>query len=100
MSCSVQSVLAGVPRIAVSVNGVEIPHDAITRETRYGLHIIRLNRRIPGRELPFALVRERIADYLVERARRLGAAQFIARLVARAAIAGVELPTPANLRVN
>jgi peptidyl-prolyl cis-trans isomerase C len=69
-------------------------------ETRYGLHIIRLNRRIPGRELPFALVRERIADYLVERARHLGAAQFIARLAARAAIAGAELPTPANLRVN
>jgi peptidyl-prolyl cis-trans isomerase C len=69
-------------------------------ETRYGLHIIRLDRCIPGRGLPFALVRERIAGYLGERAHRLGAAQFIARLAARAAISGVDLPTPADLRVN
>src|SRR5690606_4297524 len=33
-SCSAQSVLAGVPRIAVSVNGVAIPHDAISREAQ------------------------------------------------------------------
>jgi peptidyl-prolyl cis-trans isomerase C len=69
-------------------------------ETRYGLHIIRLDRCIPGRGLPFALVRERIAGYLGEQAHRLGAAQFIARLAARAAISGVDLPTPADLRVN
>ncbi|HEX5958447.1 MAG TPA: peptidylprolyl isomerase [Hyphomicrobiaceae bacterium] len=34
MSCSVQSALAGAPRIAVSVNGVEIPHDWISREAQ------------------------------------------------------------------
>lgn len=33
-SCSVQSALAGAPRIAVSVNGVEIPHDWISREAQ------------------------------------------------------------------
>jgi hypothetical protein len=35
MSCTVQSVFAGVPRIAVSVNGVEIPHDWIAREVQH-----------------------------------------------------------------
>jgi peptidyl-prolyl cis-trans isomerase C len=68
-------------------------------ETPYGFHIIRLDRRVRGRELPFALVRERIAEYLTERARRLGLAQFIARLAARAAITGVSLPTATDLRV-
>jgi peptidyl-prolyl cis-trans isomerase C len=68
-------------------------------ETRYGFHIIRLDRRIPGRDLPFALVRERIAGYLAERAHRTGLAQFIARLAAHSEIAGVALPTAADMRV-
>jgi peptidyl-prolyl cis-trans isomerase C len=59
--------------------------------TRYGLHIIRLDRRHEGRELPFELVGERIAAYLTERARRTATAQYIARLVSRAAITGIEL---------
>jgi peptidyl-prolyl cis-trans isomerase C len=69
-------------------------------ETRYGFHVIRLDRHIRGRELPFALVRERIAEYLVERAHRTALAQFVARLAARAAITGVALPTTAELRVR
>lgn len=69
-------------------------------ETRYGFHIIRLDRHIQGRELPFALVRKRIADYLADRAHRTGLAQFIARLAARAEIAGVALPTIVDLRVH
>ena len=69
-------------------------------ETRYGFHIIRLDRHIQGRELPFALVRERIAGYVVERAHRTALAQFVARLAAQAAVTGVELPTPTDLRVH
>jgi hypothetical protein len=45
-------------------------------------------------------VRERIAEYLVERAHRTALAQFVARLAARAAITGVALPTTAELRVR
>ncbi len=59
--------------------------------TRYGLHIIRLERRIEGRVLPFELVRERIAAYLTERARRTATAQYLARLVSRATITGITL---------
>ncbi len=59
--------------------------------TRYGLHIIRLERRHEGRELPFELVHERIAAYLTERARRTATAQYIARLVSRAEITGIAL---------
>ena len=69
-------------------------------ETRYGFHIIRLDRHIQGRQLPFALVRERIAEYVVERAHRTALAQYVARLAAQATITGVELPTPTDLRVH
>jgi peptidyl-prolyl cis-trans isomerase C len=68
--------------------------------TRYGVHIIRLDRAIPGRQLPFAVVHKRIAEYLSERARRVALAQYIARLAARARITGVELPSAADLRVH
>jgi peptidyl-prolyl cis-trans isomerase C len=35
MGCSLQAVLAQVPRVTVSVNGVAIPHDAIAREVQH-----------------------------------------------------------------
>jgi peptidyl-prolyl cis-trans isomerase C len=59
--------------------------------TRYGLHIIRLERKHDGRPLPFEIVAERIAAYLTERTRRTATAQYIARLVSRAEITGIEL---------
>jgi len=69
-------------------------------ETRYGFHIIRLERRTPGDLLPFAAVATKIANYLVERSRRVGSAQHIARLVSNADISGIEMATAETLRVN
>lgn len=60
-------------------------------ETRYGVHLIRLVRRIDGARLPFEAVRERIRAYLEEHVRRRAAAQYIALLIGRAEIAGVAL---------
>lgn len=60
-------------------------------ETRYGLHIIRLDRRIEGRDLPFELVADRIADYLRDSVTRRATAQYLARLVSRADISGIAL---------
>jgi peptidyl-prolyl cis-trans isomerase C len=68
--------------------------------SRFGHHIIRLDRTIAGRQLPFERVQERIADYLVDRARRMAIAQFVTRLSARAEIIGVDLPTTVDLRVS
>jgi peptidyl-prolyl cis-trans isomerase C len=68
-------------------------------ETRYGIHIIRLERKIAGKELPFELVQERVADYLADRVHRIAVAQYVARLAAQAEIEGVVLPMPADLRV-
>ena len=66
-------------------------------ETRYGFHIVRLDRRIEGRTLPFDLVHERIADYLRERSGRQATAQYLALLAARTVVEGVDLPTPAEV---
>ena len=68
--------------------------------TRYGLHLIRLDRRIDERELPFELVADRVADYLRESVTRRATAQYIARLVSRSDIAGVSLSGAEAHRVN
>ncbi|AMN41531.1 peptidylprolyl isomerase [Rhodoplanes sp. Z2-YC6860] len=68
--------------------------------TRYGLHIVRLDRCIEGRQLPFEMVFERVADYLREGVTRRATAQYIARLVSRAEIKGVEIEGAEAHRVN
>ncbi len=60
-------------------------------KTPYGLHILRLDRKIEGSVLPFDLVSERIADYLHDAVIRRATAQYVARLVSGAEIAGLEL---------
>lgn len=60
-------------------------------ETRYGYHIVRLLRRIPGRDLPFEAARERIADYLREHVWRTAVRQYIAILAGQMAIEGAEI---------
>ena len=69
-------------------------------ETRYGVHIIRLDRKIEGRELPFELVADRIADYLRDCVARRATAQYVARLVEHADITGVTLAGTEAHRVN
>ena len=76
----------------------EIGDDPV--ETRYGVHIIRLERRHDGKTLPYELVADRIADYLNESVRRRAHAQYIARLASAAAIEGIALDGVEAHRVN
>lgn len=69
-------------------------------ETRYGFHLIRLERRIEGRIPQFEAVSSRIADYLAERARRTATAQYLARLVSRSDIIGIDIAGADAHRVN
>jgi peptidyl-prolyl cis-trans isomerase C len=65
--------------------------------TKYGFHVVRLLRRVPGRDLPFEHVRARVAAYLEEAAWRRAVAQYVSILAGRARIEGIELaaaPTP------
>lgn len=68
--------------------------------TRYGFHIVRLDRKHEGRRLPYDTVLTRIADYLRESVRRRADAQYIARLVSAARIEGIELAGADALRVH
>mgnify|MGYP005993906069 CR=1 FL=1 len=69
-------------------------------ETRYGFHVIRLERCIEGRTVPFEAVRTRVADYLSEAVRRRAQAQYVAWLLGRAKVEGVEIPAPGALNVH
>ena len=60
-------------------------------KSRYGVHVLRLDRRIDGRSLPFDMVRERIASYLQEASWRRAVAQYVKILVGQADIKGVDL---------
>lgn len=60
-------------------------------ETRYGFHVVYVERRIAGRDLPFEWVRERIADWLAEKTRRIALTQYLNILAGRAEITGITL---------
>lgn len=62
--------------------------------SRFGWHVVRLERRIEGRALPFEIVKDRICDMLEARAWSVGAARYVADLAAAARIEGVELAPP------
>lgn len=65
--------------------------------TRFGLHIIRVDRRMMGARLPFEAVKDRIAAFLNERVRRRAEQQYLKILVGQANIRGIGLegaPTP------
>jgi len=60
-------------------------------ETRFGLHIVQVRRRVEGCLLPFEAVRDRIARYLTSAAWHRGVHQYLQLLVGRAEIQGVTL---------
>ncbi len=60
-------------------------------ESRYGLHIVRVDRKIEGRQLPFEIARPLIESYLAERVQRTAQRQYISQLAGRAAIEGITL---------
>jgi len=59
--------------------------------TRYGVHVLRLDRRIPGKDLAFTAVADVIAGYLREASWRQAVAQYISMLAENADIKGLEL---------
>jgi peptidyl-prolyl cis-trans isomerase C len=60
-------------------------------ESRFGFHVILLERKIPGARLPFEHVRERIAGWLEAASWSKAVAQYIAVLAGRAEICGIDI---------
>lgn len=86
-----------VPEFEAALRGLEagaIHPEPI--ESRYGLHIVRLDRRIEGRQMPFELVRERIADYLEDSVHRRALYQYVTILAGRAQLTGVDFGATAG----
>ncbi|HET8995321.1 MAG TPA: peptidylprolyl isomerase [Acetobacteraceae bacterium] len=70
--------------------GETCPHPV---QTRYGVHVLRLERKTASETLPFELVRERVAAYLEEHAWRRAVAQYVALLAGQACISGFAMPS-------
>ncbi len=70
-----------------------VPGDitAVPVESRFGFHIVRLDRRIEGALLPFDYVADRIAGWLEASTWSRAVSQYIAILAASADIEGIEL---------
>lgn len=64
--------------------------------SRYGVHVVWLDRHIQGRELLFEMVRDRIASWLDEKVRRTAIRQYIGILAGRAEISGIDLSANAS----
>jgi peptidyl-prolyl cis-trans isomerase C len=62
--------------------------------SRFGWHVLRLERRIDGRVLPFEAVHSKIADMLEARAWTMSSARYIAELARDAELDGVDIAPP------
>ena len=65
-------------------------------ESRYGLHVVCVDRRIDGRPLPFEVARAEIAAWLSQRVYQTAIRQYISLLAGRAQIEGVEIAAAAS----
>ena len=59
--------------------------------TRFGYHVIRLDKRIEGKQLPFEAVKEKVAVFLTRKSWQRAVSQYLKVLASRAEIAGIEI---------
>lgn len=76
-------------RVIFSLESGEIAPKLV--ESRFGLHIVRVEHRVEGHTLPFEMVREQLAQFLAEQVRTRALKQYLKILVGQANIQGVEL---------
>lgn len=79
----VPSVQAGIEALADGATGRE------PVRSRFGWHVLRLQRRIAGRTIPFEIARDKIADMLEARSWSVEAVRYVAALAARGKVEGV-----------
>ena len=60
-------------------------------KTRYGVHVVRVDKRVPGRALPYEAVAGRVADYLQEASWRRAFRQYVQLLAGEARITGFDI---------
>jgi peptidyl-prolyl cis-trans isomerase C len=67
------------------------PEQSAVVETRYGFHLVVLDRKVEGAAIPFDIVRDAIAAYLDETVRRKAMQSYVSHLAGRATIVGIDL---------
>ncbi len=60
-------------------------------KTRYGVHVVRVDKRVEGRALPYEAVAAKIADYLKEASWRRAFRQYVQLLAGSARISGFDI---------
>ena len=60
-------------------------------ETRYGYHVVCIDRKVEGRLLEYSFVKEKISQYLKTRVQRKAISQYIHHLSGAAKIEGIDL---------
>lgn len=80
-----------VPEFEKALETLPVGDAVALVETRYGVHLVRLDHKEPGRDLPFEIVRERIKAYLEEAVRHRAVRQYVEELATRATIVGIDL---------
>lgn len=80
-----------VPEFERQVFTLEVGLADYPVESRYGFHIVRIDQRVEGEQLPYEAVEERIRGYLQERNYRSAVNQYIQLLAGDAEIDGVEI---------
>jgi peptidyl-prolyl cis-trans isomerase C len=63
-------------------------------ESRYGWHIVRVDQRIDGEQLPYEHVKPKIRQYLSESVTRRACRQYLQVLAFEAGVEGVDLELP------
>jgi len=64
--------------------------------TRYGFHIVAIDGRVPGRQVPFEAVRAQIAQRLQESVREKALQQYVAVLAGQFEVRGIDLGAAAS----
>lgn len=59
-------------------------------KTRYGFHIVAIDRRVEGRLIPFDVVRQRIAEFLTERVQKTAMKQYVQLLAGQVEVRGLD----------
>lgn len=65
-------------------------------KTRFGFHIVSIDRRVDGRTLPFDVAQQRIAERLSARVQQVALGQYVRLLAGDAEVQGVELDAAAT----
>ena len=60
-------------------------------KSRYGIHVVRVDKRVPGCQLPFEAVADKVADYLKEASWRRAFRQYVQLLAGNASIQGFRI---------